>query len=94
MRAYRFYPGMAMPNLAQIADDDRPAGSIEAPGPEFETGADFSSSSARASATDIHGRSIRATRVVGSLDHAVLPMPPVSPDKFCSTNNNLTVRSA
>jgi hypothetical protein len=67
-----FYPGFALPTNPQISDSDKPAGSIEAP--EFDRKV-FESSSARAGAPD--GRAVRATRVVGSLNHAVLPMPPV-----------------
>lgn len=69
---------MAAQNMAQITEGDSPAGSIEAP--EFERTADLDPYSARASTSSssgTHGRNIRATRVVGSLDHAVLPMPPV-----------------
>lgn len=74
-RLSRFYPGVAMPSFAQIAESEKPAGSIE--GPESEQTIDFDSTSARASGTDTRGRNLRATRVIGSLDHAVLPMPPV-----------------
>lgn len=64
-----------MPSFAQIEEPDKPAGVIEAP--EFEPGNEFDTTSARASRTDTKGRNLRATKVVGSLDHAVLPMPPV-----------------
>lgn len=71
---FRFYPGIAFPNRPQISDPDKPAGSIEAS--KFER-TELESFSARAVGPDINARNVRATRVVGSLDHAVLPMPPV-----------------
>jgi hypothetical protein len=67
----RFYPGISFPSQPLITGSDKPPGSIEAP--EVDR-TEFESPSGRA---DINGRHIRATRVVGSLDHAVLPMPPV-----------------
>jgi hypothetical protein len=65
---------MAAQDIAQITGGENLAASIEAP--ELERIAE-SDLSARASTSGTHGRNIRATRVVGSLDHAVLPMPPV-----------------
>jgi len=38
---------------------------------------EFESLSARAAGPDTNQRNVRATRVIGSFDHAVLPMPPV-----------------
>jgi hypothetical protein len=38
---------------------------------------EFDSLSARAAGPNANPRNIHATRVIGSLDHAVLPMPPV-----------------
>ncbi|KZP26663.1 L-serine ammonia-lyase [Athelia psychrophila] len=72
-----FYPGLAMPHLQRIGQPGPPSRSIEAP--DYEETATFDSMSARAG-PESHGRrgvrSLRATRVVGSLDHAVLPMNP------------------
>jgi hypothetical protein len=70
----RFYPGVASSNNLRLSEPERLAGSIEAP--EFDR-TTFGSSSARAGGPDTSGRVVRATRVVGSLDHAVLPVPPV-----------------
>jgi len=68
-----FYPGISSPNQPQITGSDKSAGSIEAP--EVER-MEFESLSARAAGPDTNPRNVRATRVIGSFDHAVLPMPP------------------
>lgn len=87
-----FYPGLSTPHFAAIgagsAMDSKPAGSIDAP--EFAR-PDFAGSGPFTNATQtpqpqssVHDQSVnarrsaRATRVVGQLDHAVLPEPPVS----------------
>lgn len=67
-----------MPHLQRIGQAGPASGSIEAP--DYQETATFDSQSARAG-PEAHGRhgtrKLRATRVVGSLDHAVLPMQPV-----------------
>ncbi|KAF7973642.1 hypothetical protein HWV62_14718 [Athelia sp. TMB] len=68
-----FYPGLAMPHLQRIGQRGSVGPSIEAP--DYQETATFDSDSARAGPGN-HGRSLRPTRVVGSLDHAVLPMHP------------------
>lgn len=73
-RIRSFYPGVASAHFPQIGNS-MPVGHIEAPEAERISGTpvDFGKRSG------LDGRSsARATRVVGSLDHAVLPMPPVS----------------
>ena len=62
-----------MPSFPKIEEPDEPAGAIDAP----ELNVELDTAPARASRTDTKGRNLRATKVVGSLDHAVLPMPPV-----------------
>jgi hypothetical protein len=60
-----FYPGVTAPNLPQIESGWRPTGAIEAP-----------EGQPTPSSTVSKDRVARATRVVGSLDHAILPVPP------------------
>lgn len=74
----RFYPGIAMPSFAQIEEPGKPAGTIDAP--ELEASTECDATSPGASRTDTKGRNLRGTKVVGSLDHAILPMPPVCDD--------------
>lgn len=87
-----FYPGLSTPHFTAIgagsSTDSKPAGSIDAPDfaqPDFaEPGPYTSSAQGPHSQSSIHDQSVsarrsaRATRVVGQLDHAVLPEPPVS----------------
>lgn len=63
-----FYSGITAPNLPQIESGWRPIGAIDTP--DFERTPVTPVSKARI------GRVVRATRVVGSLDHAILPVPP------------------
>lgn len=68
-----------MPHLQRIGQSNVASASIEAP--DYQETATFNSHSARAGpeAYGRHGtRSLKATRVIGSLDHAILPMQPVS----------------
>ena len=62
-----------MPSFSKIEEPDKPAGAIDAP----ELDVELDAAPAIASRIDTKGRNLRATKVVGSLDHAVLPMPPV-----------------
>jgi hypothetical protein len=59
-----FYPGVAAPNVPRIESGWIPVGAIEAP-------------EGLPNVSKNHpDRVVRATRVVGSLDHAILPVPP------------------
>ena len=73
-----------MPNFTQIEEPGKPAGMIDAP--ELEVSAECDATSPGASRTDTKGRNLRGTKVVGSLDHAILPMPPVCDDCEGQTN--------
>lgn len=63
---------------------DKPAGSIDAPAGFGGSGPSSSTRQAPQTDTTAHDQSIssrrsaRATRVVGQLDHPILPEPPVS----------------
>lgn len=86
-----FYPGLSTPHFAAIgagsAMDGKPAGSIDAPdfarpglagfGPYTSTAQETQPQSS-AHDQSVSRKSARATRVVGQLDHAILPEPPVS----------------
>ncbi|TFY80953.1 hypothetical protein EWM64_g3058 [Hericium alpestre] len=69
-----FYPGVAGPHLSAIGDGSQSYGSIEPPESEKNTSSGRTSTQGQ---TSLNGRRLaRATRVVGSLDHPVLPEPP------------------
>ncbi|KDQ61618.1 hypothetical protein JAAARDRAFT_31094 [Jaapia argillacea MUCL 33604] len=65
-----FYPGLSTPHLSAIEGGSQPAGSIEAPNGDQDGNGNENGKSGSAKALT------RATRVVGALDHAMLPMPP------------------
>ncbi|GLB43453.1 putative L-serine ammonia-lyase [Lyophyllum shimeji] len=75
------YPGMAGPNVPQIESGSKHAGSIASPGHTE----DFQVDSQNVANQNRDRRKLgtpasRAPRVVGSFDHAVLPMPPRKTD--------------
>lgn len=81
----RFYPGIAGPTMPAIAAGAQAVGELDAPSDmapqpqpqpqqEQEAGA---ASYLGSGATSRRVTASRPTRVVGSLDHPVLPMPPV-----------------
>lgn len=79
-----FYPGITSPSLPSIGAGWRPSESIESP--DLDSSPQTPEASQGRSPFD--GRSTkvplaRAARVVGSFDHAVLPMPPVSWPGIC-----------
>jgi hypothetical protein len=82
--ASRFYPGLVSSgaNFPRIQEASSPAGLLEGQGPELplplhesrlSTGKTQKSATGRG-----HLNAARSTRVTGALDHAMLPMPPVS----------------
>ena len=75
MSTFRFYPGISSSNLPAIEPGWTP-GAIASPETDSEEG-EGSLDKARGLPPVS-----RATRVVGSFDHAILPMPPVSNPLF------------
>jgi hypothetical protein len=82
----RFYPGLSSPHFKAIGAGPQTAGSIHAPISETQ---EFDSplSASHTKKYAVHGhRLTRPARVVGSLDHAVLPEPPVSLTSLADNN--------
>lgn len=83
---FRFYPGLAVPHLPSIsAGSQEPNDQIDAPDGFFENTSNQWENTEDARAGP--GRSrlpspSRATRVIGSFEHPILPMPPVSAYKY------------
>ena len=75
MLTFRFYPGISSSNLPAIEPGWTP-GAIVSPEADSEEG-EGSLDKARGLPPVS-----RATRVIGSFDHAILPMPPVSNPPF------------
>ena len=74
MSTCRFYPGISSSNLPAIESGWTPAAIADSE--ESEGSLD------KASTPRVLPPASRATRVVGSFDHAILPMPPVSNPLF------------
>ncbi|EKM50384.1 uncharacterized protein PHACADRAFT_263659 [Phanerochaete carnosa HHB-10118-sp] len=71
-----FYPGVAGPLLPQIgAGDHTASGNIDAPAGEEHFAPGFEETVEKPSKGKI-AKASRATKVVGSLEHPILPMPP------------------
>ena len=80
----RFYPGLSQPRFAAIGSGlAQSSAAIDAPeGEEFTAGASFDSGHEEPHEqtrrkVSHRPNSNRATRVVGSLEHPILPVPPV-----------------
>jgi hypothetical protein len=71
----RFYPGITSPSLLGIASSSQPTEAIDAPDQGEQTQSEPRHGRAK---RGLRSPTKRGARVVGSFDHAVLPMPPVS----------------
>ncbi|KAI0924039.1 hypothetical protein AcV5_009402 [Taiwanofungus camphoratus] len=74
-----FYPGLVSPTLPAIGAGSVSAGSINAPGgrmPAMQESAEFDNASYSDNHKGGKPSAARATRVVGSLEHPILPVPP------------------
>ena len=91
---HRFYPGLGSPatTLPAIDGGISPAGVIDSPAFSRSARADTHSEPPKlnpkpGTPKDVSSNS-RATRVVGSFDHPILPMPPVNITFFHSLNSD------
>lgn len=78
---FRFYPGIGMPTPHLIGSGSLSAGSIDAP-EDTETSQTAPPDEDDAGLTKSVRGGYRAPLVTGSFNHAVLPVPPVSPRPF------------